>query len=285
MATLGRQACSMAHARDIVVRSYLPADLGAIERITLAAYGFSISPSLRTRANIDPQALLVAEYADDVSGLVAYSRYGHIAYIASMAVDPTRQRLGIARALMAELIVRLEDAGVETMLLDATSVGAPLYAQAGFSDCDLTHIYERRPARDAMTIPTLRTNVPAADLEHVLALDREIAGCDRADVVRAFTLEPTACTIVEHDGYAIARERVLGPWLARTPATALRLYEAAFRAAPRIARVFVPESNSAALALLESQAFARIRTLRHMTRGRSPMRREHIYGQASPGHG
>jgi ribosomal protein S18 acetylase RimI-like enzyme len=266
----------------IFVRRYRPSDLAAVDRITTAAYGHPMNPGMESRLAAGARNAFVAEHDGTAAGFVMATDYGGVAYVASMGVDPAYQRLGIARAMMTRLVEQLERAGVTGMLLDATGSGAPLYESFGFAGTDRTLVYERQPRSAAPVAPP---PISAEDLTRAETIDREICGCDRGAVLRAFADEPGAFLILHEHGYAIAREHTLGPWVARSPDAARALLHEALGAGPALRRIFIPECNRAALQLAESSGFVRARSLRHMERGPSPFQRTLIFGQASLGHG
>jgi predicted N-acetyltransferase YhbS len=267
---------------SIHVRPYRPSDLEAVERITCAAYGHPMSPGMEARLWIDAGNALLGERDGVAAGFVMASNYGGVAYVASMGVDPAHQRYGIARAMMARLVEDLERDGIAAMLLDATDDGAPLYESFGFADTDRTGVFERPAGPE-----TVSGDFPigAHELARALELDRAACGCDRSAVLRGFARERLAFLALRPDGYLMAREGSLGPFVAFGVQTARSLLEEALTARLSARRLFIPESNTAAAELAQAYGFSRSRSLRHMERGRSPFARERIFGQASLGHG
>jgi hypothetical protein len=85
-------------------------------------------------------------------------------------------------------------------------------------------------------------------------------------------------------GYLLAQPQSIGPYIAQTPEDAQTLLQAAlrlpFESPPRI---IIPEENTAALAVVQTIGFQRVRSFRHMCHGEVPtaLRRDQIYGLAS----
>jgi len=270
-----------ASAMAIEVRPYEPSDLSAVERILLAAYEYAMSPGMRSRLAIDARYAFVAERDGDAAGFVMASDYGGVAFIASMGVDPRHQHCGAGRALMTRLVDDLERGGVTAMLLDATAAGAPLYETFGFVDTDRVCVFDREATRVAPG----EADVDAMELERAVEIDRALCRCDRSTIVRGFAREPGAFLAVRSAGYILAREDAIGPFVATGIEEAQPLLAAALEARPSARKLFVPESNAAALQLARDAGFVQARSLRHMERGKSPFPREVVFGQASLGHG
>ncbi len=264
------------------MRLYRPSDLEAVQRITTAAYGHPMSPGMEARLWIDAGNALVGERDGVAAGFVMASNYGGVAYVASMGVDPAHRRAGIARAMMERLVENLEREGVAAMLLDATDDGAPLYESFGFADTDRTCVFERLAGSET---GGGASPIDPDELARALELDRAACGCDRSNVLRGFARERLAFLAVRGDGYIIAREGSLGPFVSFGVQSARSLLEEALTARPSARRLFIPESNAAAVNLAQGHGFSHTRALRHMVRGRSPFARERIFGQASLGHG
>jgi predicted N-acetyltransferase YhbS len=266
----------------VKIRELCEADIPAVERILEIAFGRPMGP-LAMRIRLAPVDWLAAEVDGAPAGVVSARRYGGLAYIGMMAVDPERQRRGIGRALMQAIVARLQRAGISTFLLDATDQGAPLYEKFGFRTYDWTHYYER-PAelRSGLRIPPA---VSTHDLREAIALDREFYGCDRSEMLALLAREPGAMLTVAVDGYLMARETSIGPFVAESDETARDLFEAALARRRDLIRGWAPGLNPAARRLFEDAGFPLVRSVRHMARGVSPFRRERIFSQASHGHG
>jgi hypothetical protein len=183
---------------------------------------------------------------------------------------------------MHELLARCERAGVTALALDATESGAPLYREFGFAQTDVTQIFERAgtepvPPDDADPAPH---SVGAA-----LAIDRELVGWRRDDVLKALLGISGAKLVCEPEGFAFLRGTVVGPWVAASEASAEQILTTCIAGRREPLRAFVPGCNVAAGKMLRRHGFYRTRLLRHMTRGEPAPRRQFIYGQASLAHG
>jgi predicted N-acetyltransferase YhbS len=286
---------------SIVVRVAGRDDLAAADRLLQAAFErpTSFAAHLGLHCRIEPERFWVADDGGQLAGTIGVALYlslgaGPVAYIGLMAVDPARQRQGIARRLVSFVLERLDAAGCEVALLDATDKGAPLYEQFGFVDDAEAVVFERvdsdfvGPSRSAMNV------APADALREIQALDGPAFGADRGKLLGALWSEHRQRCLVARGkdgaaaGYLFVREPTLGPWVAVDAAAAEALLAAALRlrfVAPP--HVLVPRSNVQAQELLARYGFVERRRLRHMRRGgtASPGRPERLFGQSSFAHG
>src|SRR6202162_3012863 len=267
---------------DVKIRALCEADIPQVERILAIAFARPMG-ALAMRIRLAPLDWLAAEVDAVPAGVVSARRYGEVAYIGSMAVDPERQRRGIGFALMQAMVARLEEAGISTLLLDATDAGAPLYEKFGFRTYDWTHYYERAP--EPRNGPAISPDVSNDALNEAIALDRRFYGCDRSEMLALLAREPGAMLTVAADGYLMARETAIGPFVAESDETARELFEAARARRSDLIRGWAPGLNPAARRLFEDAGFPLVRSVRHMGRGASPLRRDRIFSQASHGHG
>lgn len=266
----------------IAARSFTADDLDGLARIIAAAYGAPLSSATRAQLIAAPDDIIMADIDGTLAGVVLLANYGEIAYVGSMAVDPTLRRRGVARALMHELLARCERAGVTALALDATESGAPLYREFGFEQTDVTQIFERT----GMEFVTPDEGHPAPDsVDAALAVDRALVGWRRDDVLKALLGIGGAKLVSEPDGFAFLRGTVVGPWVAGSEASAEQILATCIAGRHEPLRAFVPGCNVAAGKILRRHGFHRTRLLRHMTRGEPTPRREFIYGQASLAHG
>jgi ribosomal protein S18 acetylase RimI-like enzyme len=238
--------------------------------------------------------LWVAEEAGEIVGTIGAVDYGGVAYIGLMAVDPARQRQGIARLLVERLLQSLDARGCPIALLDATDKGAPLYAQFGFVDDSQARVFELDTLVAAGESPTGLEVTTLADLGEIVAFDTAAFGATRQSLLGTLWSEYRERLLVARDaggqlaGYLFARDPTLGPWAAASVAGAEALLSEALRLPfSQTPHVLVPRSNDAVAGLLERYGFVQRRTLRHMRRGGtgSPGMPERLFGQSSFAHG
>lgn len=278
----------------ITIRALGVDDLGAIDAVLRAAYGrdASFQPDLSRYLQLQPDGWLMAEAEGAAAGCVGAIDCGAFAYVGLMGVDPAQQRRGIALALMERLLAFVDARHCPAVLLDATPAGAPLYARLGFVDRDEALAFQcEAPAAtpSASASPITVEPLTAAVLPALVAFDAARFGAQRTAVLAQYLREGPERAFIARDeagaisGVLIAQGRLLGPWVAATPATAAALLDTAL-ALPFSGPIgaLTPAANDAAVRLLGEGGFRVQRSLRHMIRGPVPARqRTAIYGQAS----
>ena len=169
-------------------------------------------------------------------GAVVYGR--RLAWICMMLVDPERRGRGIGTRILQELLAGLGD--VESVGLDATPAGRPVYARLGFEDAaSLARMGAPTAERARPDDGAARPIGPEA-LDAVLELDRQVFGADRATVLR-FALEQApeyAWSLEENgrvSGYCFGRHGRhsdhVGPVVAASPEGGRHLVAACLRSA------------------------------------------------------
>jgi GNAT superfamily N-acetyltransferase len=177
-------------------------------------------------------------------------RYGDaLAWICMILVDPARRGHGIGTRIFDEVLARAR--GFAIVGLDATPGGRPLYERAGFAEAYGLARLGREPGgsdpvasgaatQGGATGPHVRA-LARADLEAVLAWDREAFGADRGPVLeRALGGAPEyawgAFGPTGLAGYVLGRHgrrfEHLGPLVARDVDTAEALVAACLLAFP-----------------------------------------------------
>lgn len=210
---------------------------------------------IRARGLVTPGDEAVAS----ATALVA----GAIGVIGSVVVAERYQRRGLGRVLMQHALAWQRQRGARAVLLDATEAGRPLYSRLGFVSTGVYSWYayaplarvERSPLRTwgAGMVPRLET---AEALPRLAALDAAAFGGDRIGLLaclmqaQASWLYTVADAAGRLAGYLLARpfgpapaDLRVGPWVAREPAAAAALLDAALDdAAPWRAAVTLPHA-------------------------------------------
>ena len=119
---------SLFHIQPLTIED-IPAAMQLVE-----AAGWNQVPADWQRViEYQPWGCFKAAVEDRLVGTVTSTSYGdELAWIGMMLVDPDWRRQGLGRALMQQAIRALQSAHMQTIKLDATPAGRPLYEQLGF---------------------------------------------------------------------------------------------------------------------------------------------------------
>ena len=260
---------------SIGVRAMTPADLEPVLEVLRAANLGGAVAGLARYLAWQPACGWVAIDAGAIVGSVTVLRQGAIGFVGCMAVAPERRGGGIGRLLLEHAHARARHDGVTTFLLEATPAGEVLYARLGYVVAAETVIATREPSG-----ATSRGAID--DRAHVLALDREATGLDRADMIGGLLAERGPGLVVPRAGYGLVIGDRLGPVIARDAGAGRAIVEAL--AAPCV--VVGAPAHDAALAALAANGFREARRLRRMYLG-MPVNapKDHVWALASPGAG
>jgi GNAT superfamily N-acetyltransferase len=221
-----------------------------------------------------PGGCFVAEYLDRVIGTSASIVYGgQVAWVSMVLVDPIYRGQGVGTVLLERVLEHLDARSIPCMKLDATPLGRPIYEREGFvSECDVERWELHRPA----AAPQRPEQTPL-DLEGILALDLEVFGVDRGQLLRSIAngAPDLAIQRVENGrvtGYALGRRGALadhlGPWVVSDQDSAAAVLDE-FLARSGREMVFADclPQNEWVMPLFESRGFELSRPLTRMYRG------------------
>ncbi|MFI9113344.1 GNAT family N-acetyltransferase [Streptomyces venezuelae] len=199
---------------------------------------------------------------DDPSGagLLACSvvtSYGPgLAAIGMVLVAERYARQGVGRRLMEHVVT---EAGDTPLTLHATPNGQPLYEQLGFTETSRAEM-----VRGRFTFSTPAPAVPvrpatAEDLQAILRLDHEVFGLDRTHMITRLPAFADHLRVAVEDGeitgFAAAwpnmDTHVVGPLIARDPATAQALIASLAAAGDRPLRTDVDVRHTELLSWLK----------------------------------
>lgn len=269
----------------------LRSDLESADRVISSAFQTpSRLAELEWLVSLEKTYWLAGKLDNTLVGMVGAIDYGAFAYVGMMGVHANFQRRGFGKALMLALLELLEQAGQPCTLLDASASGAPLYAQIGYCDLQLAHVFKKVAAAEITSSALQIDPLELVSFPDLVTLDRQFFGADRSQVLlaqlRRFPGRFLGAYSVEGSlvGYALAQRKRIGPWGAATPEVAASLLMAALRldfdSAPE---VILPSPNQAGRELLKAAGFELQQSLRHMGRGCTRLRRELtcLYGQSN----
>jgi GNAT superfamily N-acetyltransferase len=247
-------------------------DLERVDRLLMTAYR---PPSWRREVEVylrtQPDGWFVVEHGDEIVAIAGGLAYGSFCWLGLVATLPDWERRGYASALSARVTEWAKERGCRTVALDASEKGRPVYERLGF-----------QPVGEAVVLVAPASVSPPDEVmeridgvDELLSLDRSVFGGDRAALLRSiWELESPRVYAVHArhgvDGYVLAREGMLGPGCARSPAVAEQLLRAAVADSSMRRdgdmRLLLP-TESAYANVLTSLGFQESRRLTHMRLG------------------
>jgi GNAT superfamily N-acetyltransferase len=246
-----------------IPRLLAPGDLPALMQLKeTASWNQTERDWLRVLA-LEPEGC----FGIDCDGTLAASAttvcYGtDVAWIGLVLTLPEFRGRGLARLLMEQCLDYAGRRGVRWAKLDATDMGAPLYAKLGFEpECTV----ERRMRPPAPPVAAPNDLGAAPDFE----LDRRAFGACRKALLASLASEGVASAGAE--GFAMARSgsraAYFGPCAATSAAAARPLLEWFLSTHPNEPVYWdVLPDNAAAAALAEEYGFVPLRRLVRMSR-------------------
>jgi predicted N-acetyltransferase YhbS len=258
------------------IRQLTEADVPAAQHLREQAGWNQTDDDWRRLLAWSPDGCWGAEQDRQVVGTTTVTTYGRrIAWVGMVLVDEAHRRQGIGRALLNHAIAYLDSLGVQTIALDSTPEGQPLYARLGFVDAfELARwrgaVGDITPANGESQIRPITPN----DVTALAAYDAQLFGTDRVHILRAlYGGHPVRCFLAERHGrivgYALSRPGArawhLGPLAADDPQTAERLARTALPPGEGVMDVVLP--NADAVVLARTLGLGQVRRFIRMTRG------------------
>jgi GNAT superfamily N-acetyltransferase len=202
-----------------------------------------------------------------------------LAWLCMILVDPACRGRGLGRQVTAAVLDRLR--GFASIGLDATPAGRPVYTRLGFVEqASLRRVFRAADAGVPQSPGPAARPLSLAELPAVLALDREVFGADRGDLLRwALAQAPALAWCVTEGGRPVAfcfgrpghHSFQVGPIVAPSVAAARDLLAAALAGtAGRRVVVDAPEARTDWLDALRTLGFQDERPLTRMYRGAPP---------------
>ncbi len=185
---------------------------------------------------------LIAELEGETTGTVTAINYGNaVAWLGMMIVDPTYRGLGISRKLMSTTIDQLKENNCESIKLDATPQGRPVYVKLGFVE---EYTIYRMVHQDFDQVPDVDMNsghiepVTALHISDIIDLDHKIFGANRSPLLRGLISNyPERSFVLIRDsqvagfvlGRAGTRFSQIGPVMAVNDKDAIALFTTALQ--------------------------------------------------------
>jgi GNAT superfamily N-acetyltransferase len=204
--------------------------------------------------------------------LVCYGQ--RLAWIGMVLTNAEYRGRGFARRLLGEALDRADAMGVETIKLDATDQGRPLYEKMGFSPEQAIERWTR--VRSSVS---RREAITAATDRYSTDLDCKAFGTDRSALLGMLLKRNKIYS--NPNGFLFSRDGrttgYLGPCVASNRDTAQTLISELIDASPQnIWSWDLLPANRESVAIASELGFVRQRCLTRMTRGRPLHQQDHM---------
>jgi GNAT superfamily N-acetyltransferase len=261
-----------------ILRSLRPEDIPAAVQLSAHAGWNQTEEDWRTLLELSPEGCLVMEVNGEVAATTTMLFYGRrLAWIGMVLTKLEYQRRGLATKLLKRALTLADHMSTETIKLDATDQGQPLYETFGF-------VSEQPVER---WIRTGNGAVPSSNRaqseEAWRNCDLPVFGADRSSLLRELAKRNSPSLIDQ--SYLFSRPgRVtayLGPCVSDDPKTARQLVEGCIRNTDCGWSWDLFPANPDAVALAKDFGFSRQRRVTRMARGKKLRGKESaIYGIA-----
>jgi GNAT superfamily N-acetyltransferase len=219
----------------------------------------------RTLLGLAPNTCWAVEIEKRLAATTTLLCYGkRLGWIGMVLTRNQCRRRGIAKRLLAKVLSQADEMGIETLKLDATEQGRPLYEQFGFQ-CEQEIERWQRPGEGAQLLPI----VPHAN-DVWRSFDSVAFGADRSQLLEK--LNQRLPQFSQAQSYLFARQgRVtahLGPCVSEDPITARSLFSTTLQGTSCGWSWDLLPANREAAAIAQDLGFAPQRQLLRMARGK-----------------
>ena len=257
------------------------ADLvGAMELSRLAGWN-QTQDDWEMMLRLDPLGCFAIEADDQIAATTTLLCYeNRLAWIGMVLTRPEYRRRGFAQHLMECALKRAADLKVQSIKLDATSQGQPLYEKLGFK----TEQIVERWLHDGRSSPDRLIEPSAASSQYSLEMDLEAFGANRSTLLQNLASRNSPNTI--KGAYCFSRGgtrcRYLGPCVAQTQNAARLVIEHTLRDSAASGWFWdLLSANKKAIHLAQEFGFVPQRRLERMVLGNSlPKNDEMVYAIA-----
>lgn len=228
--------------------------------------------------DLEPTGCFVAETNQEPVATTTVCCFENIAWIAMVLVDKKVRGQGIGKLIVEHAIAYLDAKGIETIRLDATSLGQGLYKKLGFREEYEVIRFTGSPATGTLEIGNIR-RIFAGDaiMDEIVRLDEEATATFRRSFINSFAKTnalPFHCHITDGavTGYAGCRAGInaiqIGPVGASVTESGYWLLDQIVSHFPgKPMYIDIPAQNMAALNWAAANGFTEQRRFIRMYRG------------------
>jgi GNAT superfamily N-acetyltransferase len=257
--------------------------IGAMELSRLAGWN-QTRDDWEMMLRLDPLGCFAIEADDRIAATTTLLCYGNrLAWIGMVLTRPEYRRRGFAQRLMESALKRTEDLKIQSIKLDATPQGQPLYEKFGFKTAQIVERWFHDGKRPDLRIEPLKS-LSQDSSQYSSEMDLEAFGADRSTLLQILASRDLAHTIPE--AYCLSRggtrARYLGPCVAQAQKAARLVIEHTLRDSSESGWFWdLLSANKNAIRLAEEFGFAPQRRLERMVLGNSlPTHDEMVYAIA-----
>lgn len=252
-----------------ILRRLAAPDLPAALELSEQAGWNQTADDWRMLIDLAPTGCLAIEVDGELAATTTLLCYGRrLAWIGMVLTKKCYRGRGFARRLMTEALSLADQKAVETVKLDATDQGRPLYEKMGFRSEQAVERWTRTG-----TGHTTGTTVPAGErpAESWRMADHRAFGADRSELLERLARRGQPPFVIE-GSYCLTRpgrySHYLGPSVCDAPTTARALIERALATAGHRDCSWDLFPANAAAAIARDLAFTPTRHLQRMVRGK-----------------
>ena len=251
-----------------VLRALQPRDIPAALRLSVEANWNQTADDWGTLIELSPQGCMGIEVDGELAATATLFCYQfRLAWIGMVLTKVSHRGRGFARRLLTHALTLADELGIETVKLDATDQGQPLYEKLGFRCEQPVERWGRTAQGDATLSPTPREQAPA---ENWFASDAYAFGVDRSPLLIALARRhPPICA---DRSYLLTRSgrmnKFMGPCVAGDATTAQSLIGCALKDKSIGWSWDLFPKNTTAVAMAGDLGFTPQRHLMRMVRGK-----------------
>ena len=285
-------------SRSVTIRHWTRADIDYVhESVSREGWGHT-QRDVERCWKLEPKGCFIAEFQNKPVGHVFSICYGKIGWIGLLIVDPERRDQGVGSILMETAVSYLQNAGAETVELEAVQEAVPLYRRIGFiGEFDSLRFRRQPRPREKLQVKERKTfQMRGDDILNVAQFDALHFGVNRLAVLQSVYRDHSQlCFVAKHKGnvvgYLMARQTQngfwIGPWVCLDSETARYLFHALLRTIgddDSELRVGLPVSNTSGRRLMVKLGFELTGKSVHMVLGNRKNQgvAAHVYGIGGP---
>jgi ribosomal protein S18 acetylase RimI-like enzyme len=268
----------IARIENAILRPLRSEDLSAALRLSAQAGWNQTYEDWAMLLDVAPEGCLAIEIDGTLASTTTLLSYGkRLAWIGMVLTYPAYRRQGLARKLFEECLKRADSMGIETLKLDATDQGQPLYEKFGFRR-------EQEIERWARPGDGAGPNVSSVAIDlSFTSIDSHYWPADRSTLLARLASRSLVHT--NQDAYLLARpgrlNAYLGPCVSESVENARQLIIKLIKDSSCAWVWDLFPQNRHATELATELGFARQRHLKRMFRGKnSPTNSNAIYAIA-----